>query len=116
MPDTPKPTIDQRLDRLVERHEALSESVEMLMRTQHESVEMFVRAQHESVEMFVRAQHASEQAIAKLSENVGKMADSIATLGRIAGLHEQRHDETDRSIDALIARLKRIERRARNEE
>lgn len=35
MPEQPKPTIDERLDRLTERHEALTQTVELLTADVH---------------------------------------------------------------------------------
>ena len=57
--------IDQRLEKLTERHEALSQSVELLVHTQHE-------------------------AFAKNQVLLAHVIESIDSLARIAHVHEQR--------------------------
>jgi hypothetical protein len=63
-------TIDERLDRLTERHEALTQSVELLLRTTEA--------------------HSSQ--IARSGELIAKNATHIAALVRIAESHENRID------------------------
>ena len=67
-----KPTIDERLDRLTERHEALTQSVEMFI---HESREGHAR--------LVSSQTKTEKMLAEVVE-------SINSLARIAHAHENR--------------------------
>ena len=60
-------TIDERLERLTERHEALTQTVELMA--------------------------AENQAgFARLEKIVGQMARSIDTLARVVELHERRID------------------------
>jgi hypothetical protein len=60
-------TIDERLERLTERHEALTQTVELMA--------------------------AENQAgFARLEKIVGQMARSIDTLARVVELHEHRID------------------------
>ena len=61
-------TIDERLDRIVERHEALTQSVEMLVLEGRES----------------RAQ------ISELRAAIAQDAENIRALTRIAEIHERR--------------------------
>jgi len=60
-------TIDERLDRLTERHEALTQTVELMAAENREG-------------------------FARLEKIVGQMARSIYTLVRVVELHEHRID------------------------
>src|SRR3974377_518254 len=68
-------TIDERLDRLVERHEALSQSVELLTKD--------VRELGQSVGEL-------RQRFGELGKYVGEVAEGTARLLNIAQIHEQR--------------------------
>jgi hypothetical protein len=74
MPDNAdrKPTIDERLDRLTERHEALTETVELIVAMQRENEERF------------------EKRFAQIAANQERDAEHINTLVRIAEIHEHR--------------------------
>jgi hypothetical protein len=76
-------TIDERLDRLVERHEALAESVEFLAAANREIAELT---------------RQNSENIAKLIEVSNRDAEDIRALARIAELHDRRltrlEDET----------------------
>ena len=61
-------TIDERLDRLVERHEALSQSVELLTKDIHEL----------------------GQRLDRLGKYTGEIAEGTARLLHIAEIHEKR--------------------------
>ena len=63
-----KPTIDERLDRLTERHEALAQSLELLV--------------HET-------QKLAESQV-KTEKLVAEVVESINSLARIAHAHENR--------------------------
>ena len=60
-------TIDERLERLTERHEALTQTVELMAAE-------------------------NRAGFARLEKIVGQMARSIDTLARVAELHEHRLD------------------------
>jgi hypothetical protein len=79
MPNNPdrKPTIDERLDRLTERHEALTETVELIAAMQREN----------------------EARFAQIAANQERDAEHINALVRIAEIHEHRLSglEGDRS-------------------
>jgi hypothetical protein len=70
MPDNAdrKPTIDERLDRLTERHEALTETVELIAVMQREN----------------------EARFAQIAANQERDAEHINALVRIAEIHEHR--------------------------
>jgi len=63
-------TIDERLDRLTERHEALTQTVELM----------------------AAENRAGFARLEKVENLVGQMARSIDTLARIVELHEHRID------------------------
>jgi hypothetical protein len=70
MPDkaSRKPTIDERLDRLTERHEALTQTVELIAAMQREN----------------------ETRFAQIAANQERDAEHINALVRIAEIHEHR--------------------------
>jgi protein-tyrosine-phosphatase len=70
MPDNAnrKPTIDERLDRLTERHETLTETVELIVAMQREN----------------------EARFAQIAANQERDAEHINALVRIAEIHEHR--------------------------
>jgi hypothetical protein len=74
MPDNAdhKPTIDERLDRLTERHEALTQTVEL------------IAAMHRDNEKQFNQRYAE---IAKVQEQDG---EHIRALARIAEIHHER--------------------------
>ena len=67
--------IDQRLDRLTERHEALTQTVELIAQMQLRSEQAHLKNEE--------AQQKNEVLLAQVMESVGSLA-------RIAHLHEQR--------------------------
>jgi len=73
-------TIDERLDRLTERHEALAQSVEMLRDTVHD---------------MARTQAAESRS---LHESVQSLAASTAALLKVAEIHERRLGEVERKL------------------
>ena len=70
MPDNAnhKPTIDERLDRLTERHEALTQTVEL------------IAAMHRD----------NEKQFAEIGKRFAEVGESIRALERIAEIHEHR--------------------------
>ena len=71
--------IDQRLDKLAERHEALAQSVELLLHTQREAFE-----KHDAAFQKYDAAFAKNQIL------LSQVVESIDSLARIAHAHEQR--------------------------
>ena len=64
-------TIDERLDRLTERHEALTQSVELMAHTQEENYkknQVLMAQVIESIDSLARIAHAHEQRISRLEE------------------------------------------------
>ena len=74
MPDNAdrKPTIDERLDRLTERHEALTQTVELIVAMRRENEERL------------------EKRFAQIAANQERDAEHINALVRIAEIHEHR--------------------------
>lgn len=58
-------TLDQRLDRLTERHEALTQSVELLVHSQRKNEEMLAHV-IESIDSLSRIAHLHEHRISDL--------------------------------------------------
>jgi hypothetical protein len=75
-------TIDERLDRLVGRHEALSQSVELLTRD--------VRELGQSVGELRQGFRELGQHVGDLAKYVGEIAEGTARLLHVAQIHEQR--------------------------
>jgi len=59
--------IDERLDRLTERHEALTQTVELMAHTQQKN-EVLMAHVIESIDSLARIAHAHEQRISRLEE------------------------------------------------
>jgi len=81
-----KPTIDQRLDRLTERHEALSQTVELFILESREIQARMAKSMGslaESHTKLARAQTKTERILAETLESVNRLA-------RIAHAHENR--------------------------
>jgi hypothetical protein len=72
-------TIDERLDRLTERHEALTQSVELLLLETRE-----MRARQEAT------QEKTDEQIRKITTAIELDAENIRALARIAENHERR--------------------------
>jgi hypothetical protein len=58
-------TIDERLERLTERHEALTQTVELLVHSQQKNEEMLAHV-IESIDSLARIAHAHEQRLSNL--------------------------------------------------
>jgi len=93
-------TIDERLDRLAARHEALTQSVELLVHSQHEAFARYdaMMAKHEAVwerndaawERNDAAWERNDDAMAKTQTMLAQVVGSIDSLARIAHAHERR--------------------------
>jgi len=81
MPDNadPKPTIDERLDRLTARHEALTQTVELIAAMHRDNEKEFNQRFAENEKRFAK--------IAKAQEQDG---EHIRALARIAEIHHER--------------------------
>jgi hypothetical protein len=77
-------TIDERLDRLTERHEALTQSVELLLLETRET-----RARQEA------AQEKTDEQIRKITTAIELDAENIQALARIAESHERRPSDLE---------------------
>ena len=75
-------TIDERLDRLTARHEALTQTVELLLAAQLRNEEL-----HEKNE---KMQTSSQAIQAKTQTMLAEIVESIHSLERIAFAHEHR--------------------------
>ena len=80
-------TIDERLDKLTERHQAFTQSLELLHLDTRENTRNIA-----TLSLVVREVSA---AVASTSKTVSQMAASIDTLGRIAEIHEHRLDSLE---------------------
>ena len=90
-------TFEERLDRLVERHEALAQSVEMLVRSGRES-------QARNEEFFARNEESfarNEQLFGQVALRLREVTDSIDSLARIAGVHQERLDGHEQRLGDL---------------
>jgi prefoldin subunit 5 len=74
--------IDERLERLTDRHEALSQSLELLSH----DIDALRAAQGETIETVRRLAVIADQN----ETRAGKMMDAIARLARVADIHENR--------------------------
>jgi hypothetical protein len=74
--------IDQRLDKLTERHEALTQTVELIARMQIKT--------EEAQQSLVEAQQRTAEAQRKNEVLIAQVMESVNGLARIAHLHEQR--------------------------
>ena len=72
-------TIDERLDRLVERHEALAQTVQLI----------------------ASMQVASEKKLEALTERSVQLMDTVNKLARIVGIHEDALEDHEGLIERL---------------
>jgi archaellum component FlaC len=96
-------TIDERLERLAERHKALSHTVELLAAEGKETGEqiraMVILAEQNEVraerneERAVRTQAGNEKRFSEVARSLATVLDSLQRLERIATAHER--DLTD---------------------
>lgn len=75
-----KMTIDERLEKLTERHEALTQTVELMAA--------------ENRAGFARLERV-EQALSGVEKILAHMAGSMGTLARVVELHEHRIDDLE---------------------
>ena len=83
-------TLDERLERLTERHEALTQSVELMVAENRQAAEN-IAAQHQ--------QFAAENK--QRDRRLGEIMEGIARLLHVAEIHEHRLDGHDDRLDNL---------------
>ncbi len=99
-------TIDERLDRLTERHEALTQTVELIagMQRQNEERLAVVRRDNEerltamqrhNEERFADMRRQTEERFARNEERLGQLMDAMNRLIRVVEIHERRLDDLE---------------------
>ena len=83
-------TLDERLERLTERHEALTQTVELIVAENRHAAEKLA-AENEQL--------AAENK--QRDRRLGEIMEGIASLLHIAEIHEQRLDQHDDRLDNL---------------
>lgn len=101
-------TIDERLEKLAERHEALSQTVELLAQMHRENEAAFAQrydqiaerhaALAQTVELLTQIHRDNETF---LRERFSQMADAINRLAHIAEIHDGRLDDHQQRLDDL---------------
>lgn len=79
-------TIDERLERLAERHEGLAQTVEMLA---------------VSVPNLERLSEANEGRVDRLTEQMANLMDTMNRLGNIVIAHEDRIGNVEERLDDI---------------
>ena len=90
---TVRMNIDQRLDKLAERQEALSQSVELLLYTRREAFGKFdvLFEKHDAAfQKYDAAMAKNESLMTKNQTLMAQVVESIDSLARIAHAHERR--------------------------
>jgi len=97
--------IDERLDRLTERHEALTQSIELMMLDTRENtrniatLSLVVRELSQHIAATSQTVQATIKIVQATSKTVSDMAASVDTLGRIAEIHEHRLDHIEGNLE-----------------
>jgi hypothetical protein len=76
-------TLDERLERLTERHEALTQSVELIVAENRQAAENMAAENKQR------------------DRRLGEIMEGIASLLHVAEIHEQRLDRHDDRLDSL---------------
>jgi hypothetical protein len=79
-------TLDERLERLTERHEALTQSVELMVAENRQAAENLAAMAAENKQR---------------DKRLGEIMEGIASLLHVAEIHEQRLDRHDDRLDNL---------------
>jgi chromosome segregation ATPase len=82
MNDANPPNIDQRLDRLTERHEALTQTVELIAAAQMKN--------DERMGLLTERMEQLTETMGRLTERTSQVMDTMNRLGNIIIAHEQR--------------------------
>ena len=76
-------TLDERLERLTERHEALTQSVELIVAENRQAAENLAAENKQR------------------DKRLGEIMEGIASLLHVAEIHEQRLDQHEARLDSL---------------
>jgi hypothetical protein len=79
-------TLDERLERLTERHEALTQSVELMVAENRQAAENLAAMAAENKQR---------------DKRLGEIMEGIASLLHVAEIHEQRLDRHDDRLENL---------------
>ena len=85
-------TIDERLDRLTARHEALTQSVELMVLEQRQWQERYEKWQ----EQYKKDQEENQKMQAKNQVLIAQLIEGVNSLARIAHSHERRITNLER--------------------
>jgi len=86
-------TLDERLERLTERHEALTQSVELIVAENRQAAENLAAMAAENKQLAAENKQRDRR--------LGEIMEGIASLLHVAEIHEQRLDRHDDRLDSL---------------
>jgi len=86
-------TLDERLERLTERHEALTQSVELMVAENRQAAENLAAMAAENKQLAAENKQRDRR--------LGEIMEGIASLLHVAEIHEQRLDRHDDRLDSL---------------
>ena len=86
-------TLDERLERLTERHEALTQSVELMVAQNRQAAENLAAMAAENKQLAAENKQRDRR--------LGEIMEGIASLLHVAEIHEQRLDRHDDRLDNL---------------
>jgi len=86
-------TLDERLERLTERHEALTQSVELMVAENRQAAENLAAMAAENKQLAAENKQRDRR--------LGEIMEGIASLLHVAEIHEQRLDQHDDRLDSL---------------
>jgi hypothetical protein len=87
-------TIDERLERLTERHEALTQAVELMV-AEHQAEHQAMAAEQRNM---AAENRAGFERLAKVENILGQVVRPIDTLARVVELHERRLDNLESGV------------------
>jgi regulator of replication initiation timing len=85
--------LDERLERLTERHEALTRSVELMVAENRQAAENLAAMAAENKQLAAENKQRDRR--------LGEIMEGIASLLHVAEIHEQRLDRHDDRLDNL---------------
>ena len=85
--------LDERLERLTERHEALTQSVELMVAENRQAAENLAAMAAENKQLAAENKQRDRR--------LGEIMEGIASLLHVAEIHEQRLDRHDDRLDSL---------------
>lgn len=97
-------TLDERLERLTERHEALTQSVELMVAENRQAAENMAA---ENLKMATENRNMAAENLKTAAENrqrdkrLGEIMEGIASLLHVAEIHQQRLDQHEERLDNL---------------